>query len=291
MSTISIHNIETEEEYIDLLKNGMVIDINETISEQKINALYYASEEKINWLIKNGININHTDSYGQNMLHNSTFPQWEFWIAQGINVHQVDNNGENILFSCPYYKQFMLFYNQNVNVHQVNNKKENLYFSLPSSYDPDKIGAILFSENVDLHQVNTKGQNVLFLNLSQKFQKKFIESGVNVNQMDNKGETPIFHADSTEIIDMLLEKGADINKKNSSGQNALMRCYSLENAKHLVNKGIDVSFIKDEKQIKHTPEEVKSYIRKFISINKEKEILNSSLNIEEGNEYNIKKRM
>lgn len=291
MSTISIHNIETEEEYLDLLEKGMVIDINETISEQRINALYYASDEKINWLIKNGININHTDFYGQNMLHNSTFPQWEFWIEQGINVHQVDKNGEHILFGCPYYKQFMLFYNENVNVHQVNNKNENLYFSLPSSYDPDEIAAILFSKNVNMHQVNTKGQNVLFLNLNQKFQKKFINAGVNVNQMDNKGETPIFHADSTEIIDMLVERGADINKKNSSGQNALMRSYTLENAKHLVGKGIDVSFIKNEKQIRNSPEEVKSYLRTFITINKEKEILNSSLNIQENNEYSMKKRI
>lgn len=284
----SIHDIEEQSEFLELIDKGYQIDINETMGPQKVNALYYASRKKRDWLIKHGIDINHRDIYGQNMLHNSTFNDWKFWIEKGIDIHQIDNEGENILFSCKYYEQAKLFINQGIDIHLINKKNENLFFKLDENYNMRETFDFYMSQNLNIHQVNNKGQNVLFINKTTPDMKKiWIENGVDVNKEDSVGETPLFYADSTTIIDLLIEKGIDINKKNKSNQNAFIsycKYGDLTIAKHLMNKGIDLNIdlsIMKSKMWKYFSPEIKEFLTIHVLIQKEKEHLLKNLKEDE----------
>lgn len=99
----SIFDIKTEEEY---LASKNEIDINEVSQDHNdgfvygYNALWYADEDKSRWLIKYGIDINHRNCAGENVLFaNNTVAKVKILLEAGINVLELDYEGDNPLYN------------------------------------------------------------------------------------------------------------------------------------------------------------------------------------------------
>ncbi|HFK6955907.1 TPA: hypothetical protein ACG0M5_003365 [Enterobacter hormaechei subsp. steigerwaltii] len=101
---ISIFSVQTEEQY---LQNKDLIDINEIEPIYGNNALWGADEDKTSWLIKHGININHTNGDDFNVLFvtGNTISKIKILVEHGIDINHVDRDGFNALFHFNHYPE------------------------------------------------------------------------------------------------------------------------------------------------------------------------------------------
>ncbi|PQK99983.1 hypothetical protein CG435_12985 [Pantoea ananatis] len=99
----SIFDVKTESDY---LASKDTVDINEVSQDQSdgfvygYNALWYADEKKSKWLIKHGIDVNHRNCAGENVLFaNNTVEKVKLLLKAGVNVKELDYEGNNPLYS------------------------------------------------------------------------------------------------------------------------------------------------------------------------------------------------
>ena len=89
------------------------IDIN-NIDRYERNAGYYISDENVFcFLVKSGLDINHTDCSGDSVLFSNistNIKVRDLLIKKGIDIHHVNYNNENILFHCTDSTENFIFY-------------------------------------------------------------------------------------------------------------------------------------------------------------------------------------
>lgn len=91
----TIYDIDTEDEYLRCKNN---VDINHIRNSLGYNCLFSAESEKAKWLIKQGINLQHTDASGVNALFGSDLEKTKVLVEAGIDIYRVDKEGKNALF-------------------------------------------------------------------------------------------------------------------------------------------------------------------------------------------------
>jgi len=209
----TIFEIEAEEEY---LKHKDTIHINQ-LTTARNNALYNASFEKAQWLIKHGCDINKKNMHQQNALFSQSLDcaTLKLLIDSGIETDVRDSGGKT-----------PLFYMQQIIDHNIQEALERI--------------DILIKAGVNVNARDNDGQNVLFsLNTYPDIVEKLIEYGINVNCIDNFNKNALFFANE-EVARILLKNNINPHIVDDNGSNALF--YSSTTV-------INHTFIEDTKAI------------------------------------------
>lgn len=190
----TIFEIETEQEYLSNKEN---IHINQ-VSTAGNNALYNASFEKAQWLIKYGCDINKNNMHQQNALFSSIIDNktLNFLIESGMKTDIRDSGGKT-----------PLFYIQNIIDRNIEEALERI--------------DILVKAGVNINARDYEGQNVLFyFNTFPDVIQKFIDYNININCLDNFNKNALFFA-SEEVARILCKNNIDVHIIDENGSNAL----------------------------------------------------------------------
>lgn len=261
---LSIFKIQEEETYI---KHMHEVDINET-NDHGFNALVNANMDKMKWLILYGINVNHIDNEGKNILFYPHMPI-RFLIESGADVNALDSNGHCLLHNASKtkidniidggfdfkkhsdlsyldYKQIRRVINRisldvletlTINPDVKDRKKSNIIFEM---HDIEKVKCLV-RKGVDIHMINKEGRNALF-GSSYDLAKYLIENRINVNNIDSFGKTQLFYCHDPVYMDLLFDNGfSEINHAgNFKGETALFEADAIK-SEYLIKKGIEVN--------------------------------------------------
>lgn len=208
-------SISTDLEILKLLiEKGADVDMKSEIgSTALMNTL---DVNKIDFLLKNGANINAVNDTNDSAL---------------TNIFRIVEEGAFKLDSKPLNEEYMklvarLLIEKGINVNIVNNKGYDAFLYAINFGFKDIIN-LLIEKGTDIKRKNQKGENALLLSAeggNYETSKLLIEKGLKVNTVDNEGITPLMKAVSSlniDLIKLLIEKGADVNAKTLSGQTVL----------------------------------------------------------------------
>lgn len=311
----TIFEIETEEEY---LQHKDTIHINQLTTAGN-NALYNASFEKAQWLIKHGCDIHKKNMHQQNALFSQSidcktlnflidsgietdlrdsggktplfymqqvidrsieesFERIDILVKAGVNVNARDNDGQNILFSLNTYPDIVAkLIEYGINVNCIDNFNKNALF-----FASEDVARILCKNNIDVHVIDENGSNALFYSNTSIIEDSFLDDTKGIHFLvqntnidpflcNKRGEIALsnlpneslsfliakgvmeeniiinsqqenlfFQSQRVDIFEQLLESGTDINHKNHKGETAIF-WNSLEMIKKLLDSGIDIN--------------------------------------------------
>lgn len=200
-----------------LIDKGADVNMKSNIGSTAI--MNTVDTNKVDFLLKNGANINEVDNNNNNALTNllrlledgiaeedldTAISTLKLLIEKGIDIKVIDNNG---------YDAFLYAVELNLN----------------------DVTKLLIEKGTDIKRKNKEGQNALIICSkvgNYEIAKLLIEKGLKVNTVDNEGITPLIEAVSAgkiELVKLLIEKGADVNAKKASGQTALQISKACEN--------------------------------------------------------------
>lgn len=152
------------------------IDIN-NIDRYERNAGFYISDENVfRFLVKSGLDVNHTDCNGDSLLFSkvSCYPEIrDLLIKKGINIHHANYDNENILFHCEDSTENFIFYlNQGVDTTLINKSG----YSLEKWLDVQK------------NKIDYRGNNQMTKNLSDQshYLKSFKEKNILTKQISSE---------------------------------------------------------------------------------------------------------
>lgn len=142
----SIFDIEYEHDY---LKNKSMININE-LDENGENALFSADATKCEWLIRNGIDINHLSPYnGCSALYTEfemeSDERTKVLIEGGININALNKNNENALFYVHKSSTKFLLIENGINIMQINSYGNDALY-----YSDKKVAEVLIKKGIDI---------------------------------------------------------------------------------------------------------------------------------------------
>ncbi len=211
-----------------LIDKGADVNMKSNIGSTAI--MNTVDTNKVDFLLKNGANINEVDNNNNNALTNllrlledgiaeedldTAISTLKLLIEKGIDIKVIDNNG---------YDAFLYAVELNLN----------------------DVTKLLIEKGTDIKRKNKEGQNALIICSkvgNYEIAKLLIEKGLKVNTVDNEGITPLIEAVSAgkiELVKLLIEKGADVNAKKASGQTALQiskACENMEMTDLLIKSG------------------------------------------------------
>lgn len=142
----SIFDIENEHDY---LKNKSKININE-LDENGENALFSAGAAKCEWLIRNGIDINHLSPYnGCSALYTEfemeSDERTKVLIKGGININALNKNKETALFYVHKNNTKLLLIENGINIMQINSYGNDALY-----YSDKKVAEVLIKKGIDI---------------------------------------------------------------------------------------------------------------------------------------------
>ena len=255
-TAIKKNNIEEVRELLD--RGANVNNINNRNQTPLIIAasnFIYNDERKekyinlINILIKNGADINYTDSRGNSALNYAIQREIEEVVRdlleRGVNVNNINNSNQTPLIIAASKK--------------IYNTKERL--------NNKNIINILLEKGVNINIDHRDNEHNTALNYAVENNKievvgDLLERGANVNNINNNNQTPLIIAAlknfynienkliNENIINILLEEGVDINHQDNENNTALK--YAMENGKiEVVNNLLDRNASIDERLIEN----------------------------------------
>lgn len=201
--------------------------------EELINAIKKDDLTQVETFLKQGVDPNTADSYGNTLLH----------IASDSNdpkmLQLISSNGAN-----PDLKNKV----GDTVIHHAARKK---------NVEALKILAPL---SKDLNVLNQVGRSALHIAISSKNKESvnvLLDNKADPNVLDKDLNAPIHSVIARgegELLDILLKKGANPNVENNNGQTSLVVCIERANkefVKKLVDNGADVNLI--DKKTKKPP--------------------------------------
>ena len=222
----------------------------------------------VNYLLKNGADINQRDKYQRTALHKavSSYELKEediveeqkilqvvkVLVEKGANVNLTDDRNSAALNIAALREHISVVEYLLDNGAEINNKGENgnTALSYVVSDGNLELFELLIKRGADHRLLLDNGQNLLFsasgnFELMEMLINKF---NLDVKHVDTLGRTILHAAGNQKIIDSLLSKyQMDINQVDFSGRTvlheALERYDNLEVVKHLLNKGADINII------------------------------------------------
>lgn len=213
-------------------------------------------DEPIKWLVKNGINKEIEDYYGDSALHlaikndsNKAFMQL---LKSGYNVDKQNRNGRTILQDSLSFTD-LRFYNRikeySKNINNIDIDGRNILFDAVECGNYPIIQELLTTE-IDINLIDKKGKPAL---LSTSVVKNLelltllVDNGVDLSLKDKDGNNLLYYlikntSINVEIIDYVIENGIDINAVNSDGNTILIEMI------YILNEQIDEYTEKSEKE-------------------------------------------
>lgn len=92
----------------ECFNHGLSLNDSDDRGETPLFYINGSYKEMLDFLVKNGANINHLNNNDENILMRTN--DWEgmlYFIDKGINVHQVNKDGMNALDNCCYYNNIV----------------------------------------------------------------------------------------------------------------------------------------------------------------------------------------
>lgn len=235
-----------------MLNNGW--DINET-DNLKRNALMIAMDEKkfaedysyfnALYFLEKGININHKDDKGLNLLSYAafagSFDLVEKLIKMGIETDIIDDFGNKPLLYARGKEKFEYILKLTKNVDYKGREGEN-YIKNAIAYSDYEVFTLLLGKGVILkaEYVDFAVENMEFYNKKiMELLLKSIKSGFNEEELFWRA----LYNNDIETMETLIARGYNINKKNEYGQTPMDIANSEELylAKEFLSKKVKVS--------------------------------------------------
>ncbi len=203
--------------------------------------------EMIDYLIKNGLNINDYDFILSNICQNSSVSVWKRILELGLPKNYQFENGCSLLMKIMEINGYLLSDERLLNLlcdESIVNIKDkdgrtacHYIVTTCSGFNEAIMHTI-----VEMKTIIT-GNYIL---------PTLIKFGANINEKDNYGMTPLMIAckfNLTEIVNYLITIKVDVNEKDNSGNTALH--YAAENLnidmiKALIKKGANLNVINNE---------------------------------------------
>ncbi|MEI0549872.1 ankyrin repeat domain-containing protein [Brachyspira intermedia] len=211
-----------------------------TVDNDGATALFYASKiETMDYLIKNGIDVNKKDITGRTALIQYSLAYQsqnivKFLIENGADVNAQDNEGiTTLMFAVKDYNieivNMCLSANSNLHIKDKEGKTA-LFYTLLYFYAIDygkNMTYNMFGKiNADISEFITgnrkKEQEEATKNVI-KFVKLLTDNGADINSQDNKGNTLLMYAIALRnepLINEILKLNPDVNIKNKEGKTA-----------------------------------------------------------------------
>ncbi|WP_026364322.1 ankyrin repeat domain-containing protein [Brachyspira innocens] len=211
-----------------------------TVDNAGSTVLFYTGEhETIDYLLKNGTDINKKNKSGRTPLiqHSLAYEAQDlvkFLIENGADVNAQDNEGiTTLMFAVKDYNieivNMCLSANANLHIKDKEGKTA-LFYTLLYFY------AIDYGKNMTYNmfgKINTEITELITGNRKKeqeeatknviKFVKLLIDNGADINSQDNKGNTLLMYAITFKykpLVDEILKLNPDVNIKNKEGKTA-----------------------------------------------------------------------
>ncbi|WP_304333434.1 ankyrin repeat domain-containing protein [Brachyspira innocens] len=211
-----------------------------TVDNNGSTALFYTGKhETIDYLLKNGTDINKKNKSGRTPLIQYSLAYQSqnivrFLIENGADVNAQDNEGiTTLMFAVKDYNieivNMCLSANANLHIKDKEGKTA-LFYTLLYFY------AIDYGKNMTYNmfgKINTEITEFITGNRKKeqeeatknviKFLKLLIDNGADINSQDNKGNTLLMYAITFKykpLVDEILKLNPDVNIKNKEGKTA-----------------------------------------------------------------------
>ena len=324
-NNLNVFTVKSHEEYI---KNKENIDINlwnPDLNNALVHALENEDYNKAKWLLSEGIMLKDDEVYIEDRENNCFTAQECFkltidkpdlqkeMIIKGLKITPISDLESVGIFMAKYAANVDILKILIDNGHKPYIQKEMRgrnaglkTFNLLNEIKPDvELWDFILLNNLgDINSVNYHGRSLLFDCEDMDKIDYLIEKGINLNIKSEDGSTALFGA-SLNKTKKLIQSGIDINAKNTSGENALLRTDDKDVALLLLEKGISTTgdvflwsevnreWVKEEKPIEFMKALEKTNINIFNLIQsiKEKELINSNIDLEKESDLKNKKRL
>lgn len=225
----------------------------------------------VNYLLKNGADINQKDKYLNTALHKAVFSYEmdeediveeqkilrvvKVLLEKGANVNLTDNRNSAALNIAALREHVSVVEYLLDNGAEINNKGENgnTALSYTVSNDNFELFNLLIKRDANHKLLLDNGQNLLFeaVGSLEMMEMLINEFDLDVKHIDSLGKTTLMYAakySSKGVIDSLLFKyQMDINQVDFSGRTALHAALegydNFEVIEYLLDKGADINII------------------------------------------------
>jgi ankyrin repeat protein len=221
-----------------------------------INSTKNRNLDELKLLIKNGINIDTQDNFGNTSLiyasENDDIEIVKFLVKNNVDVNIQNKEGNNALLMASYYNnidivKYLLENGAVISIKNNDNLDSLLIASKNNYFDLIKL---LINYGANINTIDDKGNTLLILKTIDNnldIVKFLIQNKININVKNFNGYTSLMIASSRnniEIVKLLIENGADINLQDNEGFTALsLASYkdNIEIVKLLVKNKADVT--------------------------------------------------
>lgn len=208
--------------------------------------LYYPNKEiqflfesndlsEIDYLLKNGLDINSCDVFNYNALFNANFEKTKFLVDRGINIFQKNYYDRTSVMSSYRKKQDIKKVKYLVNKGLTPNKYH------PYLLHGNSIEVLEFfikKYNLNVTDINKDGYNTLFFT-NRESAEFMISKGVDPFYKDPTYDLTTLFSNELETLELLISKGVDPFYINKGNENQLYGVYNLPCLKYLLNLGLD----------------------------------------------------
>lgn len=215
--------------------------------------LFFANSEQSKILIDAGANVHQVDSRNENALFylnviaaedpEDKLKKVNLLLEHGLDINHKNSNGENMLF-CMGYEYSMedlnFFESKGLDIFCINNDNENLLFKV-SDNQPLAIKKYLVHKGLNIHQENAYGENLFFKTENVDTLRYYLNNGVNLSKRNKDGNTILMLTNSHRVMDFAIKNEIDVHAISDDGFNALDNCLFFDDiVKTLLDENIAI---------------------------------------------------
>ncbi len=183
-----------------------------------IDAVKNNNLTEVQKLIKNGVDVNEKDDYGETALHFAadvgSVDIAKLLLKSGANVNAKNQNGGlTPLMVASFAMRAQILTDKAAREKMLNNEA--------------KIVKLLLDHGALVNEKDNQGETALMYGTTTtpKIESLLIKHGADVNAKDKNGETVLINAAAAgnpEIVELLLKHGADAKAKDNDGVTAII---------------------------------------------------------------------
>lgn len=208
--------------------------------------LYYANKEiqflfesddlsEIDYLLKNGLDINSCDVFNYNALFAANFEKTKFLVDRGINIFQKNYYDRTSVMSSYRKKQDIKKVKYLINKGLTPNK---YHPYLLHGNSIEVLELFIQKYNLNVTDINKDGYNTLFFT-NRESAEFMISKGVDPFYKNPTHDLTTLFSNELETLELLISKGVDPFYINKDTENQLYGVYNLPCLKYLLNLGLD----------------------------------------------------
>ena len=203
-------------------------DFNTVDNDGSTILFYTRKKETIDYLLKNGTDINKKNKYGMTILiENSLYYENQnfikFLVVKGADINAQNNEGLTTLMLAVKNDRteiidLCLSAKADPNI-KDNEGKTALFYTISSISNLENVK--LMTENIPIYRIDQK--KIKATNAADRLIKLLVYNGADINAQDNRGNTLLMYAMilcNEPIIDRILKLNPNLNIKNKEGKTA-----------------------------------------------------------------------